>query len=196
LNIFKRERETTMSENPDFNTSSHSNQVQITSSLITAMSYSTFFDITPGQPSTLPPTASQNGSTWTITINCGRKGSSGVATSFDNAVLGGDSNGQSAFHEYAPSGGGGTPDDLNFCFGMNVTFTVNKTAIETTLYFAQGNYGTTNNWWIGGNALLNHSGDPMLVLISSDSVMEVLTVSGGVSSFTLSDVSASAASAA
>jgi hypothetical protein len=164
--------------------SSHSNEVQITSSLITAMSYNSFFSITEGQPSTLPPTAVQNGDTWTITIECGRKASGNVATAFDEVVLGNDKGGSSAAHEYAPSGGGGTPNELNFCFGMNVTFVANSIQLQTVLYFAQGSYGTTNNWWIGGNTVINE-GKPMLVLISGNSIVDVLNISGSVSSFTL-----------
>ncbi len=49
--------------------------------------------------------------------------------------------------EYAPSGGGGTPDELNFAFAVTISF---QSGGSVQVWLAQGSYSTTNNWWIGG----------------------------------------------
>ena len=162
------------------------NQVTITSSLITAMSFNNFVDATPGQQPQIPPTVANNKGTWTITFKCGRKNSTGVATNFNKAVTGTDTVGSAASHEYAPVGGGGTPDELNFCFGMNVTLTVGSSTVQTVLYFGQGSTDLSqNNWWIGGNCIINLNNNPLLVLISNNNIVEVLGLSGSTSSFNL-----------
>jgi hypothetical protein len=96
-----------------------------------------------------PQTPTKNGNVWTITLNADRNGTSGVAQSF-NTKAGG------ASHEYASSHWklGGSPDDLNFYFGMNLSI-----GSETiTLYLGQGHWGATqNNWWFGSSAIILES---------------------------------------
>ena len=163
-------------------TSSHSNTVTLESSLIQSVSYiDGTFVITSGQPYDSGPTAKNMGKgVWEITVNCGRKKSSSVADKF-NSLCGGE------YHEYAPKGGGGTPDELNFMFGVTVAF-ANATPI--TLYLAQGSYSSTNNWWIGGQNVIN-DGKPDLILISNNLPIQLLRMSGSTSEFNFETLAAS-----
>jgi hypothetical protein len=161
---------------------SHANSVGVTCSMIQSMSYiEGSLVITQGQPSSPPPSFTQSGDTWTITLNCGRKSSSSVATSFNNQTGG-------SVHEYAPSGGGGTPGNLNFYFGVRITMLVNNTQIPVDVYFAQGSYGTTNNWWIGGNTVVN-KGDALLLVINNNLITQILALSGSHDSVTMTPLS-------
>jgi hypothetical protein len=158
-----------------------SNDVTVTGSMITGMSYIPgSFSITSGESSTPPPTFKQDGTTWTITIGADRKSSSGVANGF-NSVCGG------ANHEYAPSGGGGTPSEMNFYFGVDMTIKTDAGSVQVAVYFGQGNYMLTNNWWIGGNGVINYD-KPVLLAISNNQVQMTMALSGGTSSFNLSAV--------
>lgn len=96
--------------------------------------------ITSGQPYDVPPSITSSGGVHKITLQAGREGSESVANTFNN-LCGGSAN------EYAPKGGGGTPDKLNFFFGITISFTTGGSA---TVYLGQGHYALTNNWWIGG----------------------------------------------
>jgi len=153
-----------------------SNSVTLTSSLISNVSYiNGSLVITEGEDASPPPTITRSGTTWTITLEADRSGSATVATSFNNAT-GGEN------HEYAPDGGGGTPDKLNFYYQVTITFTVDGTAVPVNVYLAQGHYSLTNNWWIGGNTVIN-IGDPLLLVISNNAIKAALKISGSTSSF-------------
>lgn len=160
-------------------TTSHDNNVSVSSSQITAMSYiEGSLVITGGQPSSPPPSFSQSGDSWKITLKAGRKGSSSVADSF-NKLTGGQT------HEYAPSGGGGgTPDKLNFYFGVTMTFTVGSDKVPVNVYFGQGHFATVNNWWIGSSNVIN-DGNPDLVVVQNNIVVATFSLSGTHDSFTL-----------
>jgi len=134
-----------MSASPELGTSSHSNTVTIddkASRTISSISYiAGSLQISSGQPSKVPPSIKVNNNVWEITLEAGRHKTSAVANAF-NSLCGGKGK------EYAPSGGGGgTPNELNFFFGVTLTFQNGGTA---TIYVGQGSYGATNNWWIGG----------------------------------------------
>ncbi|MEY2505179.1 MAG: hypothetical protein QOG27_1459, partial [Verrucomicrobiota bacterium] len=102
--------------------------------------------ISSGQPSKVPPSITVKNNVWGITLQAGRHPTSAVANSF-NSLCGGKEK------EYAPSGGGGgTPDELNFFFGISITF---QNGVSGTIYLGQGSYGTTNNWWIGGSPIFS-----------------------------------------
>jgi len=161
----------------------HENSATLTSSdiKITSISYiQNSFNITAGQSFDLPPTFSVDaGGVWTMSINCGRNASTEVAAAFTNACGG-------IIHVDAPDGGGGAPDDLNFFFGAVVTFQLDaNTQVSTTLYFGQGSYFSTNNWWIGGNGVINPN-TASLALISQNFIEAVLTIGGSNDSFTFS----------
>ena len=164
-------------------TSSHSNTVTLESDQIESISYiDGTFVITDGQPYESGPTAKNKGKgVWEITVNCGRKKSDAVAQKF-NSLAGGE------YHEYAPKGGGGTPDELNFMYAVQVTF---KNAAPITLYLGQGSTMSRNNWWIGGANVVN-DGKADLVLISNDQPVQVLRLSGGVSDFDFEVIAAAA----
>ena len=168
-------------------TSSHSNTVTLESDQIESISYiDGTFVITDGQPYESGPTAKNKGKgVWEITVNCGRKKSDAVAQKF-NSLAGGE------YHEYAPKGGGGTPDELNFMFGVTVTF---SNAAPITLYLAQGSSPSTNNWWIGGQNVIN-DGKPDLVLISNNLPTQVLRMSGSTSEFVFETLAAGVRKAA
>ena len=167
-------------------TSSHSNTVTLESSLIESISYiDGSFVISDGQPYESGPTAKDKGNgVWEITVNCGRHKTSEVADKF-NSLCGGQ------YHEYAPKGGGGTPDELNFMFGITVAF---KNATPITLYLGQGHYSSHNNWWIGGQNVVN-DGKPDLVLISNNQPIQLLRMSGSTSTIAFETLAASAKSA-
>lgn len=117
---------------------------------ITSISYIPgSLQISSGQPSRVPPSVSVKNNVWKITLEAGRHKTAAVATAF-NAVCGGKPK------EYAPSGGGGgTPDELNFFFGVTIKFVNGGSA---TIYLGQGSYGLifpTNNWWIGGSPIFS-----------------------------------------
>ena len=128
----------------------HSNTVTIddkASKTIASISYVPgSLQISSGQPSQVPPLINVNNNVWEITLEAGRHKTLVVAMAFNN-LCGGKGK------EYAPSGGGGgTPKELNFFFGVILNF-LNGAAV--TIYVGQGSYGTTNNWWIGGSAIFN-----------------------------------------
>jgi hypothetical protein len=101
--------------------------------------------ISSGQPSKVPPAIKVKNNVWEITLQAGRQQTSAVANSF-NSLCGGEAK------EYAPSAGGGTPNELNFFFGISITF---QNGVSGTIYLAQGSCGTTNNWWIGGSPIFS-----------------------------------------
>lgn len=123
-----------------------SNTVTITdtSGTLSSVSYvGNSAHVTADEDFDVPPAITQSGRVFKITFNADRKGSSAVADSF-NASSGG-----TAF-EYAPSGGGGTPDDLNFWFTLQLDFNTAQGSARVQLNIGQGHYSATNNWWIGG----------------------------------------------
>lgn len=160
-----------------------SNDFNLTSSQLTAMSYvEGSFVITEGESSSPPPTFKKNGSTWTITIGADRKNSSPVADSF-NSKTGG------SLHEYTNASGDKSPEQLNFYFGVVLTFNVNNVTVPVTVYLGQGHYTANNNWWIGGNPVVN-DGSPHLNVISGGQILEVLKITGsGNYSMTLTPIS-------
>jgi len=119
---------------------------------------------------------SVSGNVWTITFAADRKGSTDVATSFDSASGG-------TAYEYAASGGGGTPDKLNFYFALELTFSTAQGNATVQLNTGQGHYGLTNNWWLGGSIVT--SDVPCLTVpIAGTTNTLMLPLSGSASSFT------------
>ena len=167
-------------------TSSHSNDVTLNSDLIENIEYidGTFL-ISDGQPYESGPTPKDLGTgVWQVTVNCGRHKTSDVADAFDEACGG-------QYHEFAGYHGGGTPDELNFMYGLKITF---ANAAPVTLYLGQGSSSSRNNWWIGGANVIN-DGKPDLILISNDLPVQVLRLSGGVSNFDFESIAAGAGAA-
>lgn len=142
-------------------TSSHANTVTINdpSNSIANMTYvKNSFQITSGQPATLPPVFTHQNNVFTVTMNCGRSTSTPVAASFNTASGG-------AGREYA-DGGGSTPEQLNFWFSLNFQMQSNQGQNVTNIVIniGQGNYSTTNNWWIGSSDhIVIRNGTPYLV---------------------------------
>jgi hypothetical protein len=130
--------------------------------------------VTSGESYETPPTIKQSGPVFTITLKADRKGSSETADSFNS------SSGGTAF-EYAPSGGGGTPDKLNFWFSLLLNFSTAQGSASVQLNIGQGHYATTNNWWIGG-AIVTSSVPSLNVPIGSGLTL-VLPLSGNHESF-------------
>lgn len=157
--------------------SEHDNTVKISGSMIKGISYiSNSLNISSGQPSSPPATISQSGSDWSVTMKCGRHKTSAVADAFTKIC------GSSA-HEYAPSGGGGTPDELNFFFQVNFTIEVDgKNYAVNNVCLAQGSYGSTNNWWIGGTNVVNN-GNASLIVADGGVVVGTIGLSGSHDSF-------------
>lgn len=101
--------------------------------------------ITTGQPADVPPSITASRGLFTITLRAGLEKSRQVADAF-RSQCGGSSK------MFAPSGGGGAPDELHFMFGVVITF---KTGGSATLYLAQGHHFLTNNWWMGGDPVFS-----------------------------------------
>lgn len=162
---------------------SSSNTVKISSPQISIDSI-TYIDnslvITAGEDSSPPPTFSQDGDTWTITLQANRKGSEDVADKFSGKVGG-------ASHEYAPDGGGTgkTPGQLNFYFGVTINFKLKGGTVPVNVYLAQGSYNLTNNWWIGANGVVN-TGTPTLCALQNNEIVQIFNMSGGTSNFIFS----------
>jgi hypothetical protein len=99
--------------------------------------------ITSGQPYG-GTTASVSDGKGQITVSAGRKASTSVATWFKQQV----GSGQTLVCDTK----GTYPDDLNFAVEGTLTIgSVNgKTITCNNIIVAQGNFGTTNNWWMGG----------------------------------------------
>jgi hypothetical protein len=134
------------------------------SQMITGITYvPNSLQITPGQPSTPPPTITQMDNSWTITLIAGRKNSNQVAGSF-NDVCGAEN------HEYAASGGGGTPSQLNFYFAVELQWSNSIQTGSELIYLGQGSYGSfidpTNNWWIGGSPISNNPSNNATIAIN------------------------------
>ena len=101
--------------------------------------------ITKGQPSKVPPSITSSKGVWKITLEAGRDKSKPVADAF-NSKSGGKAK------EYAPHGGGGTPDRLNFMFEITIFF---ETGGIINVNLGQGSTATHNNWWIGGKPIFS-----------------------------------------
>src|SRR5215213_9225753 len=189
-NNFNSNRSENMSPNdPTPEVSSQSNVVTITDSTRTITSIQYVPDsliISSGQPSTPPATVTFLNNTFTITLNAGRSNTNEVADLF-NSVCGGQNN------EYAPSGGDGTPGQLNFFFEVVIEVSVGGETGSVTAYLGQGSYGSifdpTNNWWIGGSCI-STSGQPQLVCEVSGQIVTLL-LTGNQDSFTVTNANVS-----
>lgn len=102
--------------------------------------------VSAGQPSKPPPKITQSptssGYSYAIKFDAGREGTSAVADSF-NTLCGG------AHNQFCSSSFDGSPNDLNFYFGLNLFLKSGETTTEVPVYLAQGS-NWSNNWWIGG----------------------------------------------
>ncbi len=149
-----------------------SNEFKLTSADIVSISYlEGSFVITEGQSGSPPPTFVQNGSTWTITIGANRKNSKPVAQSFNQKTGG-------ALHAYTNASGDTQPQELNFYFGIVATFNINGQLVPMTFYIGQGHYTFNNNWWLGGNNVLNKDSNPLFNVISGGNIVQTYDISG------------------
>jgi hypothetical protein len=117
-----------------------------------------------------------SGNVWTITFSADRKGSSDVATSFNSASGG-------TAYEYAASGGGETPDELNFYFTLELAFSTAQGNAIVSLNTGQGHFALSNNWWLGGSIVTSNV--PCLTVpITGTTNTLMLPLSGSTSSYT------------
>lgn len=108
----------------------------------------TGYSITSGQPyQGTTSGVSQAGQQAKITVKAGRKGSTSVASWFKQKVGAGQTLVCDAKGTY--------PDKLNFAVEGTMTIGVvgGKTVTCDNILIAQGHFGTTNNWWMGGPAM-------------------------------------------
>lgn len=162
-------------------TISHSNKVKIKCNAIESIEYiDGSLVITGGQPSSPPPKITESGATWTIDMECGRKGSSSVADKFKDTCGG-------AKHVYCPTAfSDKTPGKLNFYFGVRVGFSLSGETYFVEIYLGQGHVFLRNNWWIGGKCIANKKAVILNVpTIPTLDLAEVYTISGGISNFEL-----------
>ena len=127
----------------------HANTITLDDTVSKTIKFISYIDnslqISSGQPSKVPPAIKVKNNVWQITLQAGRHQTGAVANSF-NSLCGGKAK------LYAPSGGGDTPDELHFFFGISIAF---QNGVSGTIYLAQGSYGTTDNWWIGGSPIFS-----------------------------------------
>jgi hypothetical protein len=161
-------------------TSSHSNKVTIKCGTIKTIDYiAKSLVITSGQPSSQPANISQSDDTWSVTMECGRKGDRSVAGQF-TSLCGGKG------HITCPTAiSDASPSKLNFFFGTTITFTIGGKDYSTNVYLGQGHRSLRNNWWIGGPNIANNSSHAVLTIFSSTNIVQVYTISGGISDFSL-----------
>jgi hypothetical protein len=131
--------------------------------------------VTSGESYTDSAAIGVSGNVWTITFAADRKGSSDVATSFNNASGG-------TAYEYAGSGGGSTPDELNFYFTLELTFSTAQGNATVSLNTGQGHFALSNNWWLGGTIVT--SSVPCLTIPIAGTTMLQLPLSGSTDSYT------------
>ena len=159
--------------------STSKNVLKITdkSGTVTAMTYvDSSAQVTAGQKYSTPPTIQKSGRVFTITFSADRKKSSAVANAFNSASGG-------TAYEYAASGGGGTPDELNFFFTLQLSVSTAQGAATVPFNVAQGHFSSTNNWWLGGAIVTSHV--PSLdVPITASGATLMLPLSGSHDSFT------------
>ncbi|MBI2379502.1 MAG: hypothetical protein HYV16_01925 [Gammaproteobacteria bacterium] len=150
-------------------TTKHENNVTLDAAEFQSLNYvDRSLVITEGQPADQPASITQQGSTWLVSINCGRKKSSEVASSWVKATGG-------ANNSYAPDGGANPPPkELNFYYALKVT---TKAGNAATLYLGQGSHGSTNNWWIGGADVVAIDNKAVLA-IGNGTTRETFTLSG------------------
>ncbi|MBR9972197.1 hypothetical protein [Magnetospirillum sulfuroxidans] len=123
----------------------HDNEVFFAIAGVTQFQFSeTAHSITSGQPyGGTTSNVSKSGAQARIVVKAGRKGSSSVANWFKTQVAAGQT--------LACDSKGTFPDALNFAVQGTLTMTVgDKTITCQDVLVAQGHFGTTNNWWMGG----------------------------------------------
>ncbi len=60
---------------------------------------------------------------------------------------------------------------------MDATFAIDGQNITMVIYLGQGHDGISNNWWLGGNNVLN-TGDPLFNVISGSNIRRTFRLSG------------------
>ncbi len=132
--------------------------------------------VTSGESYTDSAAIGVSGNVWTITFAADRKGSTDVATSFNNASGG-------AAYVFAASGGGGTPGKLNFYFTLQLIFSTAQGNATVSLNAGQGHFALRNNWWLGGS-IVTSSVPCLTIPIDGTALTLDLPLSGSISSFT------------
>jgi hypothetical protein len=132
--------------------------------------------VTKDQQSEPPPGISQSGRVFTITFRADRQNSADVADKFTT------SSGGSAY-QWTGRGGAGTPNELNFYFSVEITFSTAQGEGSTKVNLGQGHHPNTNNWWIGGSAITS-SVPNLSLLVGKDGKQLTVPLSGGTSDFT------------
>lgn len=158
---------------PETGYSSHSddNEIKITCDEIIEISYlEDIFMITEGQPASPPPRIVPNYSTWTVTLDCGRKKSAPVAEAFVRLCAG-----EEHLHCFVDASNP-APDELNFFFGLSIRLQARGGTMDADILFGQGSFlsaqgepAATNNWWIGSPHIGRlPSSDILLPMITRD----------------------------
>ncbi len=152
-------------------TTARDNQVSLLGSgsgqlSITNVEYNGTLEVTNGQPVQGTPTPSEFSGGWLIDLICGRQGNAGIAQDFVNNCGGSPNN---MFGLFTLSS---EPGNLNFFFGINITFSGQSSPV--TLFLGQGHNILTaqNNWWIGGTSV-NSSGGVALLTLPDNSQLTI-----------------------
>ena len=158
------------------------NEVDVYCDDITQMTWlgPPYLSVTSGEDYTGNPTAKKSSDVWTVSFQCDRNSSDGVANVF-NGWCG------NASHEYCPSAKlNSQPGELSFAFGMSCVFTINGSAYPINIFFAQGSKGVSNNWWFGSLLIMNSQ--ELVIRNSNGETVAVYELSGGTSDLVLTKV--------
>ena len=100
----------------------------------------------------------------------GRHGESECATWFVSALNGGQAVGINSAETTQPS-------DLNFAFTGNMSFTLEGSKYKlNNVVMGQGHFGSTNNWWFGGQDWQKYSASWLAGGVSTSDKLSIIVV--------------------
>lgn len=121
------------------------------------------FQITSGQPVTSMG-VTHSGSTWSVTVTCGRSGSASLAQDYIRQAKG--EYNMFVYPTYSGTAGryDNIPTAMNFYFAINLAFSGHA----GTMWLGQDGVDLINFWWMGGDLVLNSSpyASPMAYVIT------------------------------
>jgi hypothetical protein len=124
-------------------------------------------------------------------LQAGRHGTNEIANSFVDRCGG-------RTHVFSPdTPNTDRPAELNFYYGVSVGLRLGARSYSCELYFGQGHYSNTNNWWVGGPNVLRAPGGAALLVLTSDAderfTLDAFIITGGIFWFYLTPFTAGSA---
>ncbi len=155
----------------------HEHTLTLTGAMITTVEYMarSFHAGEESSSDTPPVTVTHDGTAWTLTTHCEHAASADVATDFNGTC-------EDALHIMTTAADGALAAELNFCYGVVVTFAVGMQTYEVDLFIGQGTTAGQSDWWLGGANVINDV-NPLLALISYNQISKLLHVSSAPNAF-------------